>query len=309
MTANEELLNKNALAVIKLSGALGRYRGGDRLPRISDLAREIQLSVGTTQYGLNFLREKDALSVTTKGHMGTFINKLNYEKLLKYSGSTVRACVMPLPYSLRYEGMATAFSKLGNKNGKFYLAFMNGSGRRIKALTEGRYDCALVSLMAAREAISRGMAISVAVSYGPQSYLETHVLVHRTKTPGRIKKIGLDSESLDQAMLSKSFLASHPLVSVVNLPYTHIIRRLLAGEVDATLWNLDYIKEHQPMLQFSRLDLTSFEQSVENSMTEAALVVRSGDEAASHFLSRCFPRTKVLLIQETVFSGRRLPEY
>ena len=305
MTANDELLNKNALAVMKLSAALGRFRRGDRLPRVSDLAREIQLSVGTTQYGLNFLRERDALSVTAKGHMGTFIDTLNYEKLLKFSGSTVRACVMPLPYSLRYEGLATAFSKLGNRGGKFYLAFMNGSVRRIKALTEGRYNCALVSRMAAEEAIERGMAINIAVTYGPRSFLETHVLVHRTKTPGRIKTIGLDSESLDQAMLSKSFLASHPHVNVVNLPYTHIIRRLLAGEVDATLWNLDYIKEHHPQLQFSRLDLPS----IEPSMTEAALVVRAGDEAAIHYFSRRFPRAKVLMIQEAVFSGRRLPEY
>ena len=305
MTVNEELLNKNALAVIKLSAALGRYRSGDRLPKISDLAREIQLSVGTTQYGLNFLREKDAISVTTKGHMGTFINRINYEKLLKFTGSTVRACVMPLPYSLRYEGLATAFSKLGNKGGKFYLAFMNGSVRRIKALSEGRYDCALVSRMAADEAINRGAAISIAVCYGPQSYLETHVLVHRTKTPERIKTIGLDSESLDQARLSESFLTSHPKVNAVNLPYTHIISRLLAGEVDATLWNLDYIKEHHPMLQFSRLDLPSMEPA----MTEAALVVRSGDEASSNYLSRRFPKTKILMIQETVYSGRRLPEY
>ena len=305
MTVNEELLNKNALAVIKLSGTLGRYRSGDRLPRICDLAREMRLSVGTTQYGLNYLRERDAVSVTTKGHMGTFINRINYEKLLKFTGSTVRACVMPLPYSLRYEGLATAFSKIGNRNGKFYLAFMNGSGRRIKALSEGRYDCALVSRMAAEEAISRGAAISVAVSYGPRSYLETHVLVHRTKTPERIKTIGLDSESLDQARLSESFLAAHPRVNVVNLPYTHIISRLLAGEVDATLWNLDYIKEHHPVLQFSSLELPS----IEPSMTEAALIVRSGDEAASHYLSRRFPKTKILSIQETVFSGRRLPEY
>lgn len=305
MTSNEELINKNALAVIKLSRTLGRYRPGERLPRVSDLAAEIQLSVGTTQNGLNFLRERNALSVTTKGHLGTFIDRINYEKLLKFSGSTAWACVMPLPYSLRYEGLATAFSKLGNRNGKFYLAFMNGSGRRIKALTEGRYDCTLVSRMAAEEAIRRGMAINIAVSYGQRSYLETHVLVYRTKNPARIKTLGLDSESFDQAMLSKSFLARHPRVSVVNIPYTHIIKRLLAGEVDATLWNLDYIREHNPMLQFSYLDLPYFESS----MTEAALVVRSDDAAASHYLSRRFPKTKVLLTQEAVFSGRRLPEY
>ena len=305
MIVKEELLNKNALAVMKLAGVLGRYCPGDRLKRVSDLAKEINLSIGTTQSGLNFLREREAVSLIPRGHLGTFIESVDYDKLLEFTGNTARACVMPLPYSLRYEGLATAFSELGNRNGKFYLAFMNGSGRRIKALLEGRYDCALLSRMAAAEAAAQGMAIDVAAAYGPGSFLETHVLVHRTKTPGRIRTIGLDKESLDQALLSKFFLASHPRVRVVNLPYTHIIRRLLAGEVDATLWNLDYIKEHHPSLQFSSLELPSFQQS----MTEAVLAVRPGDAATADYLRRRFTKSRVLKTQEAVFSGRRIPEY
>jgi len=305
MTAREELLNKNALAVVKLSGFLCRYRSGDRLPSVSALAREMNLSVGTTQYGLLFLREKRAVSVTAKGHLGTFIDKINYEKLREYTGNTARACVMPMPYSLRYEGLATSFSELGSKSGKFYLAFMNGSLRRLRALAEGRYDCAVLSAKAAQDAISHGWEINVAVNYGELSFLETHVLVYRTKTRGRIKTVGLDRESLDQAILFKAFMAGQPKVKVVNVPYTHIIRRLLAGEVDATIWNLDYIKEHQPTLRFSPLNLPSFERQ----MTEAALVVRSTDAASAEYFSRHFTKEKVLKIQESVFCGRRIPEY
>lgn len=305
MTVREELFNKNALAVMKLAGTLSRYRSGDRLPSVKNLAETMELSVGTTQYGLNFLRERDAVSVTAKGHLGTFIDAVNYDKLREFAGNSPRACVMPLPYSLRYEGLATAFSELGNRGGKFHLAFMNGSLRRLKALLEGRYDCALVSRTAAEQAVFQGMALDTAIFYGPQSLLENHVLVHRTKTPGRIKTIGLDRESLDQSLLSKSFLAAHPKVKVVNLPYTHIIRRLNAGEVDATVWNVDYIKEHQPSLQFSPLELSGIQQA----MTEAVLVVRSGDAAAADYISRHFPKKKVLKTQEAVFLSRRIPVY
>ncbi|MCL2831796.1 MAG: hypothetical protein FWD78_01370 [Treponema sp.] len=305
MNTEKKLLNKNAQAIIKLSGTLGRYRRGDRLPRVSDLAREIGLSVGTTEYGLNYLREKDVITVTSKGHLGSFIEKIDYEKLPDLSGNNVMACVMPLPYSLRYEGLATAFCELGNQTGKFFLAFMNGSSRRIKALTGKRYDCALVSRMAADEAISQGCQIEVAVDYGPRSYLETHVLVHRTKTPGRIRTIGLDSESLDQKLLSRSFLAMHPGVKVVNLPYTNIIRRLLEGDVDATIWNLDYIREHQPLLQFTNLQLPQTELA----MTQAALIIRLGDAAAQNYFTARFPKSKILKTQEAVFNLRRLPEY
>lgn len=305
MSLNEELFNKNGLAVMKLAGALGRYRSGDRLPKIGDLAREMSLSVGTVQSGLNYLREKKAVTVSARGHLGTYVEAVRYDRLQEYTGTGVRACVMPLPYSLRYEGLATAFSGLGNKSGAFYLAFMNGSLRRLRALLGGRYDCALLSRLAAEEAVARGTAVEIAMAYGPGSFLETHVLLHRTKTIGRIKTIGLDKESLDQALLSRSFLEKYPQVKVVNLPYTHIIRRLLAGEVDATVWNLDYIMEHHPSLQFSPLELPHLGEA----MTEAVLVVRSSDAAAADYLSRRFPKGKVLKTQEAVLHCRRIPEY
>ncbi|QQO10914.1 GntR family transcriptional regulator YhfZ [Breznakiella homolactica] len=305
MKVKEELLNKNGLAIMKLAGELGNYRSGDRLPRVTDLAKKIDLSVGTTQYGLNYLKEKHVVSLVPRGHMGTYIDFLNYDTLQEYAGTTTKACVMPLPYSLRYEGLATAFSEYGNAKGKFYVAFMNGSGRRVKALLEKRYDCALLSRMAAEENINQGAAIEIAAAYGPKSFLENHVLVHRTKTASRIRTIGLDKESLDQVLLSGSFLKDHPGIKVINLPYTHIIKRLLAGDVDATLWNVDYIKEHHPSLQFSEISLPIDHDT----LTEAVLVVRAGDAATSDYLSRHLPKKKILKCQEAVLTGRRIPEY
>jgi DNA-binding transcriptional regulator YhcF (GntR family) len=307
MKVKEEFFNKNGLAVIKLAGELGQYRPGDRLPRIQDLAKQMKLSVGTTQYGLNFLKEKNIVSLAAKGHMGTFVQAVNYHALQNYTDAGVKACVMPLPYSLRYEGLATAFSELGNAKGrgKFFLAFMNGSGRRVKALLEKRYDCALVSRMAAEEHIERGAAIEIAAAYGPRSFLENHVLVFRTKSPSGIKTLGLDKESLDQALLSKKFLKTHPQVKVINLAYTHIIKRLLAGDADAVVWNLDYIREHNPPLRFAPLDLSG----CADTMTEAVLVVRKSDMITIDYLGRHFPAGKVLKTQEAVLKGRRIPEY
>jgi hypothetical protein len=307
MKVKEEFYNKNGLAVIKLAGELGQYRAGDRLPRVQDLAKKMKLSVGTTQYGLNFLREKNIVSLDSRGHMGTFIKAVSYHALQGLMGTAVKACVMPLPYSLRYEGMATAFSELGNAKGrgKFFLAFMNGSGRRVKALLEKRYDCALMSRMAAEEHIGRGTAIEIAAAYGPGSFLENHVLVFRTGSPGGIKTLGLDKESLDQTLLSKNFLKTHPGVKVVNLAYTHIIKRILAGDADAAVWNLDYIREHHPALRFAPLDGSIYTSAV----TEAVLAVRKNDMIAIDYITRHFPVEKVLKTQESVLKGRRIPEY
>jgi hypothetical protein len=307
MDINGVLYNKNGLAVVKLAGELGCYRAGDRIPRIQDMAKRMKLSVGTTQYGLNFLKGKKIVSLVSRGHLGTFVHSVNYNALRKYTDTAVTACVMPLPYSLRYEGLATAFSELGNakKSGKFFLAFMNGSGRRIKALLERRYDCALVSRKAAEGHIEKGAAIGIAATYGPRSFLENHVLVFSTKSPAKIKTLGIDKESLDQEFLSKRFLKAHPKVRVVNLAYTHIIRRILAGDADAAVWNVDYIKEHNPPLHFAPLDLSDCAEA----MTEAALVVRKNDMITIDYLRRHFPVGEVLKTQEAVLNGRRIPEY
>jgi DNA-binding transcriptional regulator YhcF (GntR family) len=307
MKAKEELFNKNGLAVVKLAEELGRYRPGEKLPRVQDLARRLKLSVGTTQYGLSFLKDKNVVSLVSRGHMGTFIDSVNYPVLEDYTGAAVKACVMPLPYSLRYEGLAAAFSELGNKKekGKFFLAFMNGSGRRIKALLEKRYDCALISRMAAEKHIGRGAAIEIAAAYGPHSFLENHVLVYRTRKPEQIKTLGLDKESLDQTLLSKEFLKTHPGVKVVSLAYANIIKRLIAGDADAAVWNVDYIKEHHPSLRYAPLEFPGFTDS----MTEAVLAVRKNDMVTIDFLNRHFPAKKVLKTQEAVLEGRRIPEY
>lgn len=305
MKVNEEFFNKNGLSVIKLAGELGQYRPGERLPRVQDLAKKIKLSVGTTQYGLNFLKGKNIVSLVSRGHMGTSIKAVNYHALQGLVGAAVKACVMPLPYSRRYEGLATAFSELGNTKGrgKFFLAFMNGSGRRVKALLEKRYDCALMSRMAAEEHIGRGAAIEIAAAYGSRSFLENHVLLFRTKSPAGIKTLGLDRESLDQALLSKKFLKTHANVKVVHLAYTHIIERLLAGDADAAVWNLDYIREHHPSLRFAPLDFS------DGAVTEAVLAVRKDDMITIDYLTRHFPAGKVLKTQEAVLKGRRIPEY
>jgi DNA-binding transcriptional regulator YhcF (GntR family) len=311
MKIKEAFFSKNGLAVIKLAEELGCYRSGDRLPRIQDLAKQMKLSVGTTQYGLNFLKGKNIVSLVSRGHMGTFIHSVNYHALQNYMGQTVKACVMPLPYSLRYEGLAAAFYELGNVGGKvrnkgnFFLAFMNGSSRRIKALLEKRYDCALISRMAAEEHRAQGAAIEIAAAYGPRSFLENHVLVFRTRSPGSVKTLGLDKESLDQVLLSKKFLKTHPGVRVVNLTYTHIIKRLLAGDADAAVWNLDYIKEHHTALRFAPLDFSD----CADAMTEAVLAVRKNDMITIDYLTRHFPAGAVLKTQEAVLKGRRIPEY
>lgn len=305
MKIKEELLNKNGLAVMKMANELSGFRPGDRFPRVSLLAERNNLSVGTTQYGLTYLKEKRVVSLISRGHLGTFVKAVDYERLREYAGTADKACIMPLPYSLRYEGLASAFSTLGNRKDKFYVSFMNGSGRRVQALLQGRYDCALLSKTAAEAFIQEGFPLEIALSYGPESFLEAHVLVYRTKGPQYIRTLGLDPESRDQVILSKQFVGKRPNIKLVFLSYARIINHLDSGDVDASFWNIDYFKEHHSFLRCEPLDVSVDREG----MSEAVLAVRSGDAATADYIIRRFPQEKVLESQREILSGERIPEY
>jgi hypothetical protein len=301
----EELLNKNGLAVMKMANELSGFRPGDRFPRVSLLAERNNLSVGTTQYALTYLKEKRVVFLVSRGHLGTFVKAVDYERLREYAGTADKACVMPLPYSLRYEGLASAFSTLGNRRDKFYVSFMNGSGRRVQALLKGRYDCALLSKAAADAFIQEGFPLEIALSYGPGSFLEAHVLVYRTKGIQDIRTLGLDPESRDQVILSKQFVEKRPNIKLVSISYARIINHLHSGNVDASFWNMDYFKEHHSFLRYEPLNVSADREG----MSEAVLVVRLGDAATADYIIRRFPQEKVLESQREILSGERIPEY
>lgn len=306
MEINEELFNKNGLAVIKLARQFSNFRAGDKIPNVTALAAEHGLSVGTTQYGLTFLKDKNVVRLISRGHLGTHIEAINYELLQEYAGNNNKVCVMPLPYSLRYEGLASAFSELGNGAATFNVAFMNGSLRRIKALIKGRYDCVLLSRLAAEAYIAEGKPIKIAMYYGAASFLEGHVLLYRTENIAAIKTLGVDHQSSDQLILARQFLKQHPHIRLLDMPYVHIIKRVEEGFVDATLWNLDFVREHQP----PHLKTADFVRSnEEEAMTEAVLVVRQKDAATADFLNRHLQAEKVLPMLKAVLAGERIPEY
>lgn len=305
MEMKEELYNKNGLAVMKIACELGKYRSGDRLPSVAYLAEQFNLSVGTAQYGLTFLKNKGIVNLISKGHLGTFIETLDYEQLVEYAGIAEKACVMPLPYSLRYEGLAAAFFELGNFEGKFYLAFMNGASRRIQALLAKRYDCVLLSRKAAEVQKEQGTPIEIAVSYGLESFLTAHVLVYRGNKISEIETLGIDPESTDQTLLAQEFLKTHPQVHVVDLPYSRIVNRLESGQVDATIWNYDYMLEHHPLLKYAPLDYPE----THTTMTEAVLAIRLGDKATAEYLCSRFSKEAVCAIQQKILTGEQIPEY
>jgi hypothetical protein len=212
---------------------------------------------------------------------------------------------MPLPYSLRYEGMATALTRMLDKGRSFNLSYMNGSGRRVHALQRGRYDCVVLSALAAESFMKEGVPLEIAVRFGPGSFLERHVLIYSLSSSEKIKTIGVDPESKDQLLLTESYVKSRKDIRTKKIPYTQIIKHIQNKEIDGAIWNLDYIKEHVVNVKYENL----IHEEYHDLMTEAVLVTRKGDVMMQEFLKRSIQPEAVLSIQGQVVRGELIPEY
>ena len=107
--------------------------------------------------------------------------------------------VMPLPYSKRYEGLATGLYKAFEKADiPFSLAFMRGAGKRIEALGLGKYDFAITSKLAATHEKSKVEYIEIMHVFKEGSYVGEHIILFKDNNISEIEdgmKIGIDPAS------------------------------------------------------------------------------------------------------------------
>ena len=170
-----ELYQKTGIVVNRLAQDFLTRKKGERIPSISEYQEKLQVSRGTIQNGLNYLKEHQAVTLMSRGHMGTFIEELDYRRLQECSFNKEILGSMPLPYSLCYQGLATALYRLMSPYA-FNLVYARGSGSRMKLLASDVCQFSICSLYAAEEAIRTNEDIEIAVDLGPGTYLLRHVL-------------------------------------------------------------------------------------------------------------------------------------
>ena len=64
--------------------------------------------------------------------------------------------------------------------------------------------------------------------------------------------IGIDSHSLDYKLMTNKILEKHK-VELIESPYNQIVQRIVAGEIDAAIWNLDEVKSKNYPLSYQMI--------------------------------------------------------
>lgn len=306
MEIKNKLMQKIGLMAANLSTEFIQLDIDDRIPTVAFLSEKYEIARGTVQSALKLLQDFDSIKLESRGHLGTFITYIDYLKLLEIAGIKSLVGVMPLPYSKRYEGLATGiFNTLNNRQLFVNLAFMRGSNHRLKALLDGRYDFAITSRLTAEHYLKSNEPIEIVSALGDYSYVNEHVLVKSKDGSEEIKKgmrVGIDRSSIDQTSLTESYFRNYD-IEYVDMSYNRFKAAIKNKEVDAAIWNRDDIEGDE--VKVIRIN----KNHIGISDTEAVIITASKNVILKKLFSKNLDREEVLKYQRDVLEGLIMPNY
>jgi len=305
----ESFYSKHGLAAKYIAKELIDVAVGQRIPRVSDFAGKLSLGRGTVQGALKILEEMRAIKLEPRGHLGTYLVRSDQTLLYEVAGIGPVIGVMPLPYSRKYEGLATGIiESLERINQRTGLAYMRGAIPRTEALKSRRYDFAIMSLLAAEEAMRKIDGLEICKTFGPETYVTTHKIFfsderHHSIVDGM--KVGIDYSSVDQAELTL-LECEGKNVELVQAGYMQLFSMLSKGIIDAAVWNADEEKTWQA---FTSSDFHSEKaRQLAAKATTAVMVAESVRERIKQQLE-LIDTEQVKQVQNLVLSGKKHPHY
>ncbi|MGG7148539.1 GntR family transcriptional regulator YhfZ [Clostridium butyricum] len=306
MIKKENLMQKHGIMLMTLAQEFLNKNEGDRIDTVATMSEKYNMARGTIQTALRILQENNAIVLEPRGHLGTFIRYIDYKKLLSLSGIDNIVCVMPLPYTKRYEGIATGVYNVINKNVQFSLAFMRGSENRLKFLEEGRYDLAIISRLTANYYIDNDEKIEIVASLGKQSYVKGHALIVRNDYTDYFKgmKIGIDKSSYDQYSLTMNYFKDYD-VEFVEIQYSHVVELIQNKELDAAIWS-----EDETIYRGKNLKIIPLENKDKDMLdTEAVIIADKANNTIINFITKLINVEEILKIQRKVINNELVPNY
>lgn len=282
---------------------------GDRIGRIQDYASVCETGFGTVQEALRDLVDAGAVLLEARGHLGTFVTAIDYRRLWELAGIGRVLGLMPLPYSRRYEGLATGLYECFRSHAlQFSLGYMRGARDRLTALTQGQCSFAITSRLAAEMAAGEHR-VSTLFDFGPQTYVGRHALLLRPGLVGGLRdgmRVGADSNSPDQQWLTMRECEGCD-VTIVETAYTQILRKLHEGQIDAAVWSIDEVPASLG-LAIVPLRQAAVDDAAERN-TEAVLVVSDDRPELVTILRQVIDPAQIVKVQTEVIDGQRLPSY
>ncbi|MFD1414509.1 GntR family transcriptional regulator YhfZ [Oceanobacillus jeddahense] len=306
----ERLYSKNGLAAKKIAELLNKIEVGTKVPRVADYSERLNIGRGTVQQAIKLLEEMKAIQTEARGHLGTFLVWKDDDVLLEIAGIAPLIGSMPLPYSRKYEGLASGIVEAFESTGKrVNLIYMRGATNRIESLRKKRCDYAVVSKMTADITLSDYPNLKILRSFGENTYVSAHKVFLADEEEMEIRdgmKVGVDKESMDQTQLTQlEFMNNN--IEFVDVNYMQLFDKLSNKEIDATIWNAD---DKRMTRNFKSISFQSVEaQKLAKDTSQAVIIIESERESEMNEKWEAVTEKKILQVQQSVEKGEVIPRY
>jgi hypothetical protein len=303
----EDFLSQTGKVTLGLARLLLNYDKGEKLPRMMDIARTLKSGNGTIQEAFNSLIRVGAIAVETHGSQGSHLMEIDYTLLWRYAGNEWIVGSMPLPYTLRYEGLSTAlYTQMEQSGVPFNMTYQRGSLSRGEMVRQGRYHYAVLSELAAEVFCQEHPEVSIVTCLPSQSYVAEHVLVSRVPRE-QIRRIGVDYTSLDEVELTQEEINAGKTQGWQKVSVTHaqVLELLLDDAFDAIIWNHDGVRA---MSQDVLILALQGDKGKRDAASRAAIITLRNSPVRNVLLSIFQPET-ITIIQQEVVNKQRFPHY
>lgn len=303
-----KLISQNNYVVNHLAMLFLKLDIGDNIPTISKLSEMYGVGNGTTQKALKYLNDIGAVSTVSKGAKGTILVEKKIENLLELSGGLNINGVMPLPYTKRYEGLATGlFDVLNQDRIRLSLTYIPGSDRRLKKLIENKYDFVVTSKKTASKYTEENNEIEIYSSLYKGSYITEHSLVLSKEWDTSSldnMKVGIDVDSHDQRELTLKFF-DNKNAKLIPVKYDNILGAIESGFIDGAIWSEDGKNIKNSEIMVKKIDISSHKKEE----TMASILIKKDNYRIKEILKSYFDTKLIKKIQKEVLNGKRLPNY
>lgn len=305
----EKLYSKNGLAAKHIAKELLTIDEGNKIPRITDFSIKLNFGRGTIQSGLKLLESMNAIKIEGRGHLGTFLIKKDNKLLQEIAGISPLIGSMPLPYTRKYEGLATglinAFESAGKK---LYLTFMRGGMNRLETIIKKKSDMAIVSKLTAHKVLPYYPNLKIFKELGTGTYVSEHKIFLADRHENQIHdgmRVGVDLDSIDQRELTYTELSGKN-VEFIKINYMQLIELLMKKQIDAAVWSTDEPR----MRHFKVIDFQNPKAKQLSKMTSEAVIVIESNRIQEIAEKWEGVDTEIILkTQQEVEKGERIPSY
>jgi hypothetical protein len=276
---------------------------GDRIPTINDYAQIFSVGSGTVQSAVQQLKQEGAIQVEARGFLGSYITKLDYNKLWELSDFGILLGLFPLNTSTRIRGLASGIHKcFAQQNLPLHISFMQGSINRVRTLLGEKCDFVVMSQLAFLQAVKDGEAIEKVIDLGDETYHAEIVFLTRKRNGRAITQgsiVGVDIHSYGQAALMGG-LERKLKLQYVPKQRDELVDSLCRGEIHAAI-----VDKGEIQLRDRELEFCPFPEELRGMLEQAkraVVVVRKDSDELRKILAKKINR-QIVKAMLTEISG------